>query len=277
MSASNSSAPFFFFLGGEEGWGHFSSVVDACRDAPCSCLSSHDEWVTAEQVKNQIGWKWVWNDFLLLLLPFWALCPSAVLSCLDHLWPINTMLSIIHKQKASPYTLPVHLYFLWVCVILQVKNLKTQRCSGSTRYRWTVSRISTSVWKRRWLRARSSPCTQQRTRPGPDRRSVFKQLPLHCSANFDGRFIQKEHESSLFISSDEGKKVHKHLFAAVWLMESCMLLSCSIMNNPQSRNLFNMFSQDIDHALVTLYMKAKFFSSFLFFSLSFMCIIIFPV
>lgn len=57
-----------------------------------------------------------------------------------------------------------------VSVALQVKSLRTRRCLASTRSRWTASKISTSVWRRPWSRARSSPCTLQKTLPGLDKR-----------------------------------------------------------------------------------------------------------
>ena len=76
----------------------------------------------------------------------------------------------------------VHLYCM--CVFQQVKSSRTQRCLDSTHCRWTASKIFMSVLKLQWLRARSSPCTRQRTLPGLDKRSVLKQ-------DDNSRFVQK--------------------------------------------------------------------------------------
>lgn len=107
---------------------------------------------------------------------------------------------VLHSCLCSVHSFSFEMLFIWIiiydywcsfvhlcclCVIPQAKNLKTQRCLGSTPCRWTASRISTSVLRQQWLRARSSPCTRQRTLRGLDRRWVFQ---LNHSGIFDGHF-----------------------------------------------------------------------------------------
>lgn len=135
----------------------------------------------SEWLLNKWKSKRVWSYYILFML-----CASqTIVSHLAHLWPLYAF----SLSVCLHVCLFVCLFILSVClslwlsfVIPQVKSLRTQRCSDSTRCRWMGSRISTNVWRQRWSRERSSPCTRQRTLPGPDKRSVSKlhdYAPLH--------------------------------------------------------------------------------------------------
>lgn len=70
----------------------------------------------------------------------------------------------------------VVLSFVWAALMLffhQERSLRTQRCSDSTRYRWTALKTSTSAWRPPWWRVRSSRCILLKTVPNLDRRWAF--------------------------------------------------------------------------------------------------------
>lgn len=118
--------------------------------------------------------KWVWNCFLRFPLRSFAFTAPSL--HLQHLWPAAGPLSPVMTRSRRCATPPQVRWQLidprcgLVSVALQAKSLRTRRCLASTRSRWTASKISTSVWRRPWSRARSSPCTRQKTLPGLDKR-----------------------------------------------------------------------------------------------------------